>query len=291
MQKKSLYEKLTKFGLNSYEAKSYISLLDRNNLTASEISRITGIPRARVYETMENLMVKGLCNLIPGKFKKYGATNPSILKEELMNSELRKLKIKRENLNNEITKIDKEFSSLQDITDDFISELNPLFERNQGRGDPLDYIEVIKDPYQISKKFMQLLSAAKEEVLSFVKPPYTRSRPKLKEQIDVGEEILKSGTRFKVIYEIPTDEEEKRWLFELIQSSVRAGEEARVIKELPIKLAIFDSKIVLYTLEDPVSHKISLTTQIVEHRALAKCLMMLFNYLWEQGLDYHVLEE
>lgn len=67
------------FGLNTYEAKSYLSLLEKQNLTAVEVSKIAGIPRARVYETLENLLSKGFCNLIAGKVKKYSAADPTVL--------------------------------------------------------------------------------------------------------------------------------------------------------------------------------------------------------------------
>jgi hypothetical protein len=44
----------------------------------------------------------------------------------------------------------------------------------------------------------------------------------------------------------------------------------------------------MLTLEDPVSERTSLTTQIVQHRTLAKGLKILFQTLWEQAEDYHV---
>jgi hypothetical protein len=56
----------------------------------------------------------------------------------------------------------------------------------------------------------------------------------------------------------------------MIERCVRGGEEARVLKRLPMKMAIFDSRVVMYALVDPVSKQTSLTSQIVEHPALAE---------------------
>jgi hypothetical protein len=52
-------------------------------------------------------------------------------------------------------------------------------------------------------------------------------------------------------------------------------------------MMVFDRKIVVFTLEDPLLHKPSSTTQIVEHRSLAKGLCILFETLWDQakGID------
>jgi len=69
-----------------------------------------------------------------------------------------------------------------------------------------------------------------------------------------------------------------------------ASEEATVLKGLPMKIAIFDSRIVMFALEDPVSGQTSLTTQVVEHHALVKSLKILFETLWEQAEDYHAFK-
>jgi hypothetical protein len=131
---------------------------------------------------------------------------------------------------------------------------------------------------------------AEHEILVFTKPPYSGPPQKIEEQIQQESQILKKGVRGRSIYEIPKTKEEAQWWFEAIDAAVKHGEEARVIKELPMKMAIFDSRIVIYTLEDPVSKQISLTTQIVEHRSLAKGLKVLFETFWERAEDYHVLK-
>jgi hypothetical protein len=56
-----------------------------------------------------------------------------------------------------------------------------------------------------------------------------------------------------------------------------------------MKLAIFDEKTVIFTMEDPLLKKPSVTTLIIQHRSLAKTLKILFNSLWEKAADYHVL--
>ena len=56
-------------------------------------------------------------------------------------------------------------------------------------------------------------------------------------------------------------------------------------------MAVFDEKIVMVALEDPVLKKISLTSLVVEHRNLARTFKIVFEALWEKAADHHVLTE
>jgi len=281
---------LQALGLNAYEAKAYLALLERNTLTATEVANLSGIPRARVYETLQTLLTKGLCALRPGRFKTYGAANPTAVKEALLPGTQRKIDTELETLQEEQRKLVLKKKKMSSDADDVINSLVPIYEKGLSDHSPLEYIEIIKDPYQMHKKFVQLVAETREEHLAFVKPPYSGARERIEEHFAQQVEPLRQGIRIRGIYEIPKDKEEIEWWFKTIDTAAKHGEEARVIKELPMKMAIFDERIVMLALEDPVSKQISLTTQIVEHRSLAKGLKVLFETFWEQAEDYHILK-
>jgi hypothetical protein len=44
-------------------------------------------------------------------------------------------------------------------------------------------------------------------------------------------------------------------------------------------------------MKDPVSTGTTFTTQVVEHTDLAESLTILFNHIWEQAQDYHIMED
>jgi hypothetical protein len=67
---------------------------------------------------------------------------------------------------------------------------------------------------------------------------------------------------------------------------VAAGEQARVVDELPLKLVVIDARVSLFTMEDPVSGVPGLTIMIVEHVALARLLKLAFEHVWQQGEDF-----
>jgi len=55
-----IIQQLKKLGFNEYEAKSYISLVKQGPVTAYQVSKESGIPRARIYDVLSNLVEKGI---------------------------------------------------------------------------------------------------------------------------------------------------------------------------------------------------------------------------------------
>jgi sugar-specific transcriptional regulator TrmB len=293
MHRTLILKSFKEIGLKSSEAKTYLSLLEKDTLTVSEVSRIAGIPRANAYQALEELMSKGLCISKPGDTKKYSASDPALLVEKFhMQADEAAQRELQDLTDREKAILEKNEAAKENITS-LLKELRPQYEKSRLQTNPLDYIEIIRDPYQLHRKYLQLVGETKQEILVFTKPPFTRPREKLSEEQDGSlMDSLRRGIRLRSIYEVSADDEDQKgWWFELIDVGVRAGEEARVIDELPMKMAIFDSRIVMCALADPVSGQISLTSQIVEHPALAKGLKILFETLWERAEDYHILKD
>ena len=71
-----------------------------------------------------------------------------------------------------------------------------------------------------------------------------------------------------------------------MQRFIEAGEEARFVPELPLKLVIIDETIVMFGMEDPVAGSSDLTIVVVEHPSLAAVLKTAFDATWEQGLTF-----
>jgi len=298
MNRALILKRFKDIGLSSNEAKSYLCLLQRDTLTVPEVSKLAGIPPPNAYRSLEKLMSKGLCISKPGPTKKYAASDPSSLEDKFLGQVDEAIKIELENLkeklNHGLKEKQKEISQKRKAAKEniksLITELTPEYEKSRLETNPLDYIQIIKDPYQMHKKFMQLVAETKEEHLAFVKPPYSGAREGIEQHFAQQVEPLRQGIRIRGIYEIPKDKEEIEWWFNTIDAAGKHGEEARVIKELPMKMAIFDERIVMLALEDPVSKQISVTTQIIEHRSLAKGLKVLFETFWERAEDYHILK-
>jgi sugar-specific transcriptional regulator TrmB len=60
MDKREILRAIEDLGLSAYEAKAYFALLSESPLTGYRLSKKSGVPRSRIYETIEKLSAKGL---------------------------------------------------------------------------------------------------------------------------------------------------------------------------------------------------------------------------------------
>lgn len=58
--KEKILETLNEFGFSKYEAKAYLALLQKSDISAYEISKMSTVPQSKIYETVKKLTSKGL---------------------------------------------------------------------------------------------------------------------------------------------------------------------------------------------------------------------------------------
>ena len=68
-----LTEELEKLGLSSSESKAYIALTSMKEGRASEIARVSKIPRNKIYAVLESLHMKGFVEIFPEKVMRFRA--------------------------------------------------------------------------------------------------------------------------------------------------------------------------------------------------------------------------
>ena len=71
-----------------------------------------------------------------------------------------------------------------------------------------------------------------------------------------------------------------------VRRFIEAGEQARFVPALPLKLVIIDETIVMFGMQDPVAGSSDLTIVVVEHPSLAIALKVAFDATWAQGLTF-----
>lgn len=252
-------EKLTKLGFTLREARVYISLLNKSSFTATEIAKVTNIPRQKIYEILDNIIKKGICIEKVGKIKRYKAVEPESVFSGLI----------------------EQYKEKEKLALVLSNDLSALYEKNRERVDPLEYIEVLKDKKQIHKKWISIQNETKQEILAFTKGPYTTS---FKDNVDEEFNTIKRGVMIRSIYEYKDIIKEE--VVKAISLWVSGGEEARVIKELPMKMIIFDEKITMFALNDPISLKPTITTMIINHPSFAMALKYVFESIWEKAMPF-----
>jgi HTH-type transcriptional regulator, sugar sensing transcriptional regulator len=259
-------ERLQRLGLTSYEARAYLALLRRDSSTAAETARLAGLPRQRVYDVLSSLVEKGLASTRPGKAVKYAATPPEQALEGLVAQHRQQL-----------ADIERETAAMVD-------SLMPAYLAGQEHTDPLEYIEVLRDRRAINERFGELEAGIKNEILVFTKPPY--ATPVFEH--DEGLEVVSSHSA-RSVYEYSAFDDPRS--AEAIRRYIEAGEQARFVEELPLKLVIIDERIVMFGIEDPVAGSSILTMIVVDHPSLARLLKIAFETVWETGLTFDEAKE
>lgn len=256
---------LVDIGLNLREARIYLNLLTRKEFTAPEIARLAKLPRTSVYEFLKKMVFLGLCKEKAGKIRSFEAIPPEIALSGLLANQKEEFQTI---LQERKEKIDK-----------LIQSLSSLFETGRDEKDPLDYIEILRDTKQIASKFFSLERKAEREIIGFTKPPYVVAPQ------DNEEELvhLNRGVSFRIIYELDgTVDEMKR----AVGLGPERGEQARIIKSLPSKLVVFDGKISLLPMKDPIAGKHSFTVLSIEHEGIASMLKEAFESFWSRAVPF-----
>ena len=128
----------------------------------------------------------------------------------------------------------------------------------------------------------------KKELLVFTKPPFAQA---LEENIEPQSKISKK-IRVRCIYEYKEflNKDEKNKFIKLVQAYQNLGEEARVIGELPMKLAMIDETMTMLCLPDR-SLKSGLTSIIINHPVFAKTFKLIFETYWDKSISLEEFKE
>ncbi|KUJ94550.1 MAG: hypothetical protein XD40_0323 [Archaeoglobus fulgidus] len=77
-----IIEVLKRLGFRDYEARVYATLATRGEATASEIHRVSGVPRNKVYEVLRSLEDRGMIETIKSSPAVFRAIDPESVLEE-----------------------------------------------------------------------------------------------------------------------------------------------------------------------------------------------------------------
>jgi HTH-type transcriptional regulator, sugar sensing transcriptional regulator len=257
-----LADRLVRLGLTGYEARAYVALTRRDRATGAELARLARLPRQRIYDVLDGLVARGFATVRAGRPARYTAVAPKEALEGLLAE-------RRE----ELADLERDAASA-------VERLTPTFAEGRKTSDPLDFIEVLRDPRAIGARFAELQSEVENEILVFTKPPFAIPPA---ENIQ-GLELLRSRSARSVydrtIFDFPEH-------LEAVEQFVAAGEQARVADDaLPLKLAIMDERVAMFELVDPVAGGDDLTIMVVEHPALAAVLKIAFEAVWANAVEF-----
>lgn len=244
---------LEEFGLSAAEVEAYMALIRNGPLGASAIASVTRLRRSNVYHALDSLTEKGLVEGASGYGSRFSAVPAKQALPSLIAREKEAL-IGRERL---ADKIVEQLASFEEV-----------------ETPPGELIQIFKSPHLVSERFHRLQLEAERQVDVFCKPPFFN-----KSGNPTQEKAQRRGVRYRSLYEKSALEDPAVKPF--FAQWLSSGEEARVYDgELPHKLALFDSEVVLMPLTMPGDQ---MRVLFIKHPQLAKSLSLLFEYLWRDA--------
>ncbi|HEU4328864.1 MAG TPA: helix-turn-helix domain-containing protein [Roseiflexaceae bacterium] len=257
-------EQLTSMGLTRYEAAAYLALLGRQGFTPAQVATRAGIPRQRIYDVLASLAARGLCIERHGSQRSYHAVDPSTALPALLEEQRRARAAEEQRQQQQVSAL--------------ISALAPAFHAGSDVVDPLDYVDVLLEPRRVTERALALARAAERDVLVCFR------RPLISSPEDNFEEVrdpLRRGVRYRALYEraLLEDPELHRW----VRLFIAWGQEARTVEQLPLKTNLYDSRVTLLTLQDPLTGKPSFTALCISHPDITRMLTIAFEGLWAAG--------
>jgi sugar-specific transcriptional regulator TrmB len=255
--------RLSDLGLSEREARLYVAMLSKPGSTATELQRMAGISRTKIYEILARMIERRLCvERQVGRAKGYMPVDPKILvgwRTQQMATQL---------------------SEIQTLEHD----LSHLYEARDHSTGSLEYLEVLRTPQHVKERVGYLVDKCHTELLAFIRLPFTVQTDK-----EADDQTIRSLQRIKVVrsvYEFGVtllpDWNEVR------QSITRwheAGEDSRFVHKLPTKLVVFDGLHVLLLIQDALGPGQEASV-LFSNRELAQAFRTLFEYVWDEAIPY-----
>jgi sugar-specific transcriptional regulator TrmB len=266
MDLNEMITKLQPFGITGREAEVYVAMLKNGALSASEISKITTVSINKIYEVLQNLVKKKMCseNYLNG-VKLFRCIEPKIAFKNIFSI------------------YEEEIARKKNMYGELEESLMFLYSKEKNSKSPMDYIEVISDRGRALDRYLNIQANAEKELLFFSKPPYLTT---IDSNVEKIQSACNNNVKVKSIYESDHEEnaENNNNLLDFIEKYQSVGEEARIIKELPMKLVIVDESICIFSLQDNITFNAELTTMIVHHPILALSQKTLFEVYWSKAM-------
>jgi DNA-binding CsgD family transcriptional regulator/DNA-binding MarR family transcriptional regulator len=107
-------------------------------------------------------------------------------------------------------------------------------------------VEVVDGFEEVGRRALQVTETARESIRVLDRPPYVYNTPESGSTLDLELRLLKAGVTYRVIYDAESFTPPE--LSECFAESLAAGERARVLAEVPVKLCIADNDVAILPL-------------------------------------------
>ena len=238
---------LKEFGLNSYEAEAYTTLVRIGISTSTVIAKESGVPYGKIYPVLYSLQKKGYVKLYEGRPKRFMAIEPRII------------------LNDEIEKKRRKFTNLKRNVNQLINAI----ERIEKPEKIIENIQIIEGRKNFLNLSIKLHKKAKKRYRSI------SSIPLYKPHLEAYREMCARGVKARVITPQTNKEKIKIWN--------KLGIRLKYFKEIEIRFTVIDKTDFVVKIGE--SDRSGYVALWIQNPALANILANHFDKLWNRAKD------
>ncbi len=250
-------------GLTDSEARVLLALLRVGSGTATDLARLAGVPRQRVYRMLEVLSARGLVEELPGRVATWGSPGRDAVIDRLIAAQ------------------EARFHDLQARAE---RAREILVKAAPASSTPaLPYVHLLRAEAEVGPLLTRLQAQTQFEVLAFVRAPCVNVG-----QVDSVEIAdMARGVSYRGLYEATlfAGSDARLWRHQ-VDTYVEAGEQARIADSLPVKLLIFDRRVSLIGLQDPVVPGGFAMPMLIEHAGFSALVAAAFEHYWAAARPY-----
>jgi sugar-specific transcriptional regulator TrmB/DNA-binding CsgD family transcriptional regulator len=240
----------------------YRLLVTAGGATADAVARRTGVNEADSTRVLECLVRQGLASHTDGTPRVYRAVPPDVA-------------------------LHPRIKHTADALDAARAEADRLLEAHREtvrRHDAGQLLEVITGAEALRQRLRQIQANSREEMLWFCRAQYVAMPSGTNKE---EYEALARGVRYRVLYEKAFFDDEGA--VDNVMAGMRAGEIARAVPCLPLRLAIADRSVAIFPLVPGGPHggTDQPTTALVRDSNLLGALVALFESYWENAVPLH----
>lgn len=259
----SLCRQLEDFELSAPAARVLVALLQAGTARASELARVAGVNRTSTYQVLEVLRAKRVAEELPGKFALWSSPGADEVLRRLVSGHEERLR------------------RLQGTVGDIRAGLERLLPAEPPA--TLAPVELVANAARIRRTFARLTEEATTEILIMHLPPYAFATGRVNAE---GMRALRRGVSCRALYQLADLRRSEAETFRREHETyMAAGLDARVLPELPTKMALFDREKALLTTRTPAFGDYP-TTIAIRDPGCVTALVYSFEHCWNGALPY-----
>jgi DNA-binding CsgD family transcriptional regulator/sugar-specific transcriptional regulator TrmB len=249
----SITAQLSPIGLSDFDERLYEAIIDNRGLPLAELAQTTGLSERQAARSLRILEASGLVSRSPTRPPRFLAAPPDMAIEVLV--------LRRQE------ELERTRLAVRHFSDRF---------RRASSTAAVEVVEILVGRDAQVQRVMQLFTHVQKQLLVFDKEPYVIGAAGTK---DAELELLRRRVEVRGVYD---DEVLRRpGAPDEMVSMGEAGEQARVMRGVPMKLLIADGELALV----PLSLNTPGGAVVVVHRsALLDALTTLFETLWDRAV-------